>query len=194
MEGEDVSVNPHECNSGRGIVEKSFTIGVDPGSKVSGLALLHGNTLVDWKLLKVPAHRKPVQRCWMMGDKVEEALIEWQENIVSSSSCLALVEIPGAQNRFHSRGLVTLGMVCGTVLTRVRMCGYEVNTIEATKWTKLHGKRAMSKEARASKVASLFQDKYDLSQDPGMDGADAIGLAAWLTGHLRYDSDDLSSH
>ena len=153
---------------------------IDPGSRVSGLAVFEGEDMVHWALLKVPANRDPVDRCLTMSG----ALAEYLHGILDGESdrtITIVVELPGGRSHRWARGLVTLGMVVGSIIAYLTALGYRVVTLRADEWTKLNGPRCLPKAVRAARIEKMFPS-YEREKDKGLDGADAIGLGAFFLG------------
>jgi len=163
--------------------QKPILFSIDPGSRVTGIAVFAGDTLLDWKLIKVPTSRDPVERCLNMCSAVETVIGGILEQIEGQDRTVTLVvETPGGQNRPHSRGLVTLGMAVGMIIAYMTALGYRVVSVNAGEWTRLGGGKCKSKAVRAEKIRELYPDTYESSRDKSLDGADAIGIGTWFLG------------
>jgi len=161
---------------------KPILFSIDPGSRVAGIAVFEGSTLLDWSLLKVPASRDPVDRCLMMCSAVEAIIDGVLEKTEGDRTVTIVVELPGGQNRPYARGLVTLGMAVGMIVAYLTALGHRVVTILASKWTRLNSPRCLSKAVRAKYIEEMYPYTYDRSKDKSLDGADAIGLGAYFLG------------
>ena len=167
---------------------KPILFSIDPSSRITGVAVFVGDTLIDWSLLKVTANREPVDRCLAMCAAVETVL----DGIIAKldgvdRTVTVVIEIPGGQNRPHSRGLVTLGMSVGMIIAYLTALGYRVVTVKASEWTRLGGGRCLSKAVRAEHIQEMYPDSYAPEKDKGMDGADAIGLGSWYLGFFNKE-------
>jgi|15BtaG_2_1085339.scaffolds.fasta_scaffold00210_13 Holliday junction resolvasome RuvABC endonuclease subunit len=163
--------------------QKPILFSIDPGSRVTGIAVFAGDTLLDWKLIKVPTSRDPVERCLNMCSAVETVIGGILEQIEGQDRTVTLVvETPGGQNRPHSRGLVTLGMAVGMIIAYMTALGYRVVSVNAGEWTRLGGGKCKPKTVRAEKIRELYPDTYESSRDKSLDGADAIGIGTWFLG------------
>jgi hypothetical protein len=154
---------------------------IDPGSKVSGVAVYEGDRLVHWALLKVPASRDPVNRCLTMSAAIAELIGEIIDKSTKERTVTIVVEMPGGRSNRFARGLVTLGMAVGMIVAYLTALGYRVVTLRADQWTKLNGPRCLPKAVRAERIEMMFP-KYQRSKDKSLDGADAIGLGAFFLG------------
>tara|TARA_R110000824_G_scaffold367373_1_gene556516 strand:- start:80 stop:592 length:513 start_codon:yes stop_codon:yes gene_type:complete len=167
---------------------KPILFSIDPGSRVTGVAVFVGDTLLDWQLIKVPASKNPVERCLNMCSAVETVIGGILENIDGGDRTVTLiVETPGGQNRPHSRGLVTLGMAVGMIIAYMTALGYRVVTVNAGEWTRMGGGRCKSKAVRAEKIRELYPNTYESSKDKSLDGADAIGIGTWFLGLFKEE-------
>jgi Holliday junction resolvasome RuvABC endonuclease subunit len=168
------------------MAQKPILFAIDPGSRVTGIAVFAGETLLDWHLIKVPNSRDPVERCLNMCSAVESVV----EGILlkindSDRTVTVIVETPGGQNRPHSRGLVTLGMAVGMIIAYLSALGFRVVNVNAGEWTRLEGGKCKSKEKRAERIRTLYPDTYNSTKDKSLDGADAIGIGTWFLGLFK---------
>jgi hypothetical protein len=159
---------------------------IDPGSRVSGLAVYEGLSLLHWALLKVPSSRDPVQRCLTMSAAIAEFINEVMKG-EEDRTITVVVELPGGRSNRWSRGLVTLGMAVGMIIAYLTAIGHRVVTLRADEWTKLDGPRCLPKAVRAAKIEEMFP-KYQSEEDKSLDGADAIGLGAYFLGLFKSDT------
>ena len=162
-------------------------ISIDPGSRVSGMALFEGQHLARWDLFKVPASRAPVERIRRMANGLL-AVAEEVIGVADPGAVTVIIETPGGQGRPHSRGLVTLGMAVGSIIMAFDLRGYRVVTSKASEWTRLDGPRPKPKAVRAKLTEELFPTLYSSEEDPTLDGADAVGLGAWFLGRFADGS------
>jgi hypothetical protein len=150
------------------------------------MALFEGERLAHWDLFKVPASRAPVERIVRMAS----GLLGVVEEVTKSKDpggTTVIIETPGSQGRPHARGLITLGMAVGAVITAFDLAGYRVVTAKATEWTRLNGPRPKPKAVRAKLTEKLYPEHYSSDEDPTLDGADAVGLGAWFLGRFAED-------
>ncbi len=167
---------------------KPILFAIDPGSRVTGIAVFAADSLLDWQLIKVPTSRDPVERCLNMCSAVESVVEGILEKIDGANRTVTIVvETPGGQNRPHSRGLVTLGMAVGMIIAYLSALGFRVVSVNAGEWTRLEGGKCKSKEKRAERIRKLYPDTYDGTKDKSLDGADAIGIGSWFLGLFSKD-------
>ena len=167
---------------------KPILFSIDPGSRVTGVAVFVGKTLLNWKLLKVPTSRDPVERCLNMCSAVENILEDVLSKIEGDGRTITVViETPGGQNRPHSRGLVTLGMAVGMIIAYLTALGFRVVTVNAGEWTRMGKGKCKPKKKRAELIRELYPDTYDGTKDKSLDGADAIGIGSWFLGLFSKD-------
>ena len=163
----------------------------DPSSTATGWAAMSsGGYLAAWGVIKPPSKVKgPVERMRWMAVQAERVLWDWEPQ-GGSDEWLGVVETPSThiarKAGSHPSGLATYGLAAGYILCLVDSCmpARSVTTVAADEWTKTRtvpgSRRRASKEVRAQMVAAIFPKEYKLAEDPGLDGADAIGLAMWL--------------
>jgi len=167
---------------------KPILFSIDPGSRVTGVAVFAGDVLLDWHLIKVPTSRDPVERCLNMCSAVETVVGGILEKIDGADRTVTVVvETPGGQNRPYSRGLVTLGMAVGMIIAYMTALGFRVVSVNAGEWTRLGGGKCKSKEKRAERIRELYPDTYNPTRDKSLDGADAIGLGTWFLGLFKNE-------
>jgi len=159
---------------------KPILFAIDPGSRISGVAVYEGNRLIHWALLKVPSSRDPVQRCLTMSSALAEFINETMDE-EEERTVTVVVELPGGRSNRWARGLVTLGMAVGMIIAYLTALGHRVVTLRADEWTKLDSPRCLPKAVRAERIEEMFP-KYQRERDKSLDGADAIGLGAYFLG------------
>ena len=148
----------------------------DPSSTVTGYAQLRqpdrGRLLLDDAgLLHPAASDPPLRRAEAMAREAVHLVYAAQPDVV-------LVEITsGKVNRHRHKGggagLAVYGMAVGVIWAEVRRAFPAARAIPENTWT-----RGVSKRTRATAVAAAFP-RYQAAGDPGLDAADAIGLAWW---------------
>jgi Holliday junction resolvasome RuvABC endonuclease subunit len=161
---------------------EGFFLGVDPGSTVVGLSLFRGSDLLSYRTVKSSAGKHAAERLIVLAGKVEAAIAGMLEDVDPEAAVEAILELPGTQGgRQNVRQLVGLGMAVGTMNYLLARRRYRVHYATVTEWSRLAGGVCKSKENRARVVESLFP-AYSRENDPGLDAADAIGVAAWRLG------------
>jgi len=163
-----------------------YVVGVDTGSRVCGVSVFDPvrRDLLGWKTLKVPTGRPYATRITQIAEGVVQAVSAMTHRAHPETVAVSL-ELPGSQGKMASRGLVTMGLVCGAVWGRLAASGYIVEPTEVGIWSRGQANGVcMSKEKRAERVLGLFPGGYSGEEDDGLDGADAIGIAAFRLGLL----------
>ena len=172
---------------------KSVLLSLDPSTTCTGIALWRGKKLVDvCKVRATSAKIAPVERAMKLALSCKDVCTEMIERIDKNPAKIRLsivVEVPGGQSRPHSRGLVTLGFGVGATCMMLSNFGlvhpqFEFDMVPVSTWSRLRGKRCMSKVDRAELIRAKF-DEVDWTQDKGHDIADAVGLGAWHLGLLK---------
>lgn len=169
----------------RSLSEAVKIIALDPSSTCVGYAVLTGlqpSDLVDGGLITAkPASLPPVARLRQFAADLELLLRE------HADAGLVAIEIPSGhvnhgRNRGSGAGLTVYGMAVGYVLAHVEAAmvacmGKEtiLCTAKETDWT-----GSQRKTTRATLIAATYRGRYDRRSDPGLDVADAIGLARWV--------------
>jgi hypothetical protein len=85
----------------------------------------------------------------------------------------------GGRHKGGGAGLATYGKAVGWLIGSIKATGRTVYLVKENVWT-----RGQPKADRALRVSSLYP-QYDSKLDPGMDVADAIGLAVWWANDRR---------
>lgn len=159
--------------------QDGVVLGVDSGSTKVGLALFRQRDLVKAETVKCYAGKVSAQRVARLCERVDSVLDQWLSAETSTVTCV--METPGKQGgRQHSKALIGIGMGVGALSVCLHRRGFDMQFVDVTKWSRLEGGKAKSKEDRARRIASMFS-AYDAKNDHGLDAADAIGVAAfWL--------------
>lgn len=160
---------------------KKVFFGIDPSSTCCGLSVFLDMELVSWEVVHPPSKKVSViRRCFDISTALAERVRQLSKQ--HGDKPTLIVEIPGKQGGPCGGGqLLTLGIAVGMVLKHLQILGHEVQMVEAAAWTRLGHCHCLPKETRARMMRDRFKS-YSGESDPGMDGADAIGLAAWYIG------------
>ena len=154
------------------LTDSTYTLGVDPGSRKTGLALFKGEDLVWWTIAKIPTKLRGINAAVTMAATVRAIILERVE-----PEARVIIEAPGKQVRSHSGAtLITLGAAVGAI-TYALTDPWTPVTVTVREWSPMGGPRPKKKEDRAVIVASMYPS-YDPTTDRAMDAADAIGLVA----------------
>ena len=158
-------------------------LSLDPSSTVTGWAALSfGGRLLEGGLLK--PNKKGIEPAARIDQMCKDLLVLLNE--VSPSE--VVLEWPsghtGRRHHGHGSGLSTYGIAVGAIW---RTCvGWatdrhvSVHLVSENLWT-----AGQSKTRRAAGVR-LFYEQYNPDKDPGLDLADAIGLALYFLGFRRH--------
>ena len=152
-------------------------LGVDPGSRVSGYALvdLHRNKLdlIDYGIVKLPTK--------VDGEKLEE-LSEFLMMIINKfkPDMLALEKVFIGKNAVSA---IKLGQVRGVILLSCQRLG-----VEQFDYSPNEIKKALTGMGHASKDQIQFMAKqiFKLKKTPEVDAADAIAVAMCHANNYKY--------
>ena len=152
-------------------------LALDPSSTITGYSVMaHGGRLVEHGIIKP---NKPsadsyiriqsiIRYVWEILDihSPDKILIEW-----------TLGKVGQRRHQGRGAGLSVYGAAVGSIATQCEtwasINGSAVVPVDENKWT-----RGVDKRDRALAIAHQFPS-YRPGDDPGMDAADAIGLAVW---------------
>lgn len=146
-------------------------LSLDPSSTRTGFSVSTGRlSLIEAGMLNpADASNPPYVRAWTMADDAVELCREHGVNQI-------VIEGPAPQSpRMGNRGQAAYGMAVGVIWARLRLLEIPLQVVAVDVWT-----AKVSKAHQAACVASDFPEYAAMrKRDPGMDVADAIGLAVW---------------
>jgi Holliday junction resolvasome RuvABC endonuclease subunit len=156
-------------------------LALDPSSTCTGYAVLsrpgaRPAVLVDaGRLTPAQPRAKAAERIASMVEQVADLIRE-------HAPTHAVVELPSAHVHRGKRagggaGLAIYGMAVGAVWQAVLGRVGGVALVDANLWT-----GRVNKAVRARRIQDMGLG-YRMDQDPGLDGADAIGLGLWACDH-----------
>lgn len=171
-----------------------YVIGIDPSSTKTGLALVYvgSETVLEMASVSFTDGTPTLDRLRQTPTDIHEWITELPIRIGSeqcpSDEIAFAVETPSPSRSGKTRkesggfGLTTYARAVGRVEAMVE--GYahtldQVVLVDERTWT---GK--VSKAARTAAIDATVP-RYDPTQDPGQDIADAIGVALWTTRQLK---------
>lgn len=162
--------------SERRLPRRPLVMGVDPDSQVIGLAVIDADgELYDCSRLT------PQKGAASVVKRVGSLVIQLGEQLELVQPEVVVIERPSRRvgTRRHKgkgAGLATYGWAAGAAWAVAAGHGWPIEgvfAIEADEWT-----RGVPKRQRALAIAARFP-RYRTEKDPGLDGADAVGLALW---------------
>lgn len=155
-------------------------VGCDPSSKATAIAGLHEHQLLGYTLIKPKRDQTAIEK----AEQVYQESVAYLTKVIETYQIPEFAVIEVSNGHLHRRvreetggasvGMTTYGMAIFAVARACLSLGIPVVEIQATKWA--GGK---SKAARAAAIA-MKHPGYVSTDDPGLDIADAIGVAEYF--------------
>lgn len=155
-------------------------LSIDPSSTCTGYAVLSRPEGRDDAVLIDAGRLTPEKPRAKAADRIASMVAQVGDLIREHRPTHAAVELPSAHVHRGKRagggaGLAIYGMAVGAVWQGVWGLVAWVVLVDPNTWT-----GRVNKTTRARRIEALGIG-YRMDQDPGLDGADAIGLGLWVT-------------